>query len=125
MVDGGNCGERDAQRRGEDQRGQRQLERGRQALADVERTASTLAATTGLPVRTGYLSAAAPTVAEAVAAARATGVRPVAVASYLLAPGFFADRLGQVGADLVTAPLLPHPALADLVLRRYDEAAAG
>jgi sirohydrochlorin ferrochelatase len=96
-----------------------------QAVADVERTGRDLAAALGVPVGAGYLSAAAPTVAEAVAAARTAGARTVAIATYLLAPGFFADRLAEAGADLVTAPLLPHPALADLVLRRYDETAAG
>ena len=91
------------------------------AVIDVERMATALAATTGLPVSTGYLSAATPTVADAVTAARAGGARTVAVATYLLAPGFFTDRLAEVGADLVTAPLLPDPAVVDLVLRRYDQ----
>lgn len=95
------------------------------AVADVERTASALADVLGLPVSTGYLSAASPTPAEAVAAARASGAGTVAVASYLLAPGFFSARLAEAGADLVSEPLLPHPALADLVLRRYDEVLAG
>lgn len=95
------------------------------AVADVERTAAALAEVIGVPVSTGYLSAASPTPAEAVTAARAAGAGTVAVASYLLAPGFFSARLAEAGADLVTDPLLPHPALADLVLRRYDEAAAG
>lgn len=94
------------------------------AVADVERVAAALATALGSPVSTGYLSAAAPTVTEAVAKARADGAALVAVATYLLAPGFFTDRLAEVGADLVTAPLLPHPRLAALVLRRYDQVAA-
>jgi hypothetical protein len=49
----------------------------------------------------------------------------VAVAPYLLAPGRFADTVAAAPADLVSAPLGAHPGLADLVLRRYDEAAAG
>jgi sirohydrochlorin ferrochelatase len=91
------------------------------AVADVEAVAAGLAARTGGDVVPAYLSAASPRVADAVAAVRSPR-RRVLVASYLLAPGFFADRLLQVGADAVTAPLAPHPALARLALRRFDEA---
>jgi sirohydrochlorin ferrochelatase len=91
------------------------------AVADVEQVAVDLAARLGRPVSTGYLSAAAPTVAEAVAAARADG-RPVSLVTFLLSPGFFADLIADVGADRVTAPMAPHPRLAELALRRYDEA---
>ena len=48
----------------------------------------------------------------------------MAIASYLLAPGGFHDRLRTVGAQVVAAPLLPDARLAELVLRRYDEALA-
>jgi sirohydrochlorin ferrochelatase len=93
------------------------------AVADVEQVAADLAARIGRPVTTGYLSAAAPTLADAVAAAR-TGGRPVTTVTFLLSPGFFADRLAEAGADRATAPLAPHPRLAELVLRRYDDAVA-
>jgi len=53
-----------------------------------------------------------------------TGSPGVAVATYLLAPGFFADRLAGCAADRVSAPLGAHPLLADLALRRYDQALA-
>jgi sirohydrochlorin ferrochelatase len=53
-----------------------------------------------------------------------SAARPVAIASYLLAPGFFYDQLATAGAEVVTAPLLPHPAITALVLERYDEAAS-
>ncbi|MCI9872668.1 sirohydrochlorin chelatase [Arthrobacter humicola] len=49
----------------------------------------------------------------------------VVIASYLLAPGFFHDQLAKAGADLVTAPLLPSPVLAEIALERYDAALAG
>ena len=49
----------------------------------------------------------------------------VVIASYLLAPGYFHDQLAKAGADLVTAPLLPSPVLADIALERYDAALAG
>jgi hypothetical protein len=65
-------------------------------------------------------------VPEAVAATRAAYPgRPVTIATYLLAPGLFSARLDAAGADRVSAPLAPHPALAGLVLRRFDEALAG
>nr|WP_281373299.1 CbiX/SirB N-terminal domain-containing protein [Kineococcus aurantiacus] len=90
-----------------------------QAQADVARAAQLLAQRVGRPVTTGFLSAQEPSVADAVAAA---GPGPVAVVSYLLAPGVFSARLDAVGADLVTAPLGVHPALVELVLDRYDTA---
>jgi sirohydrochlorin ferrochelatase len=93
----------------------------RRAVADVEHTASDLAARLGRPVVPAYASAAEPRVDEALARLRSNG-RRVAVASYLLAPGFFYDQLRDAGADVITPPLLPHPAIAALVLRRYDEA---
>jgi sirohydrochlorin ferrochelatase len=93
------------------------------AGAEVRRVAATLAAVRGTPVSAGYLASAEPTVAEAVAQARREHPgRPVAIASYLLAPGFFAGRLAGAGADTVAAPLAPHPALAALALRRFDAA---
>jgi hypothetical protein len=65
-------------------------------------------------------------VPDAVAAARAEnpGAR-VVVASYLLAPGFFADLAAKAGGDVTTAPLLvadePAPAeLVDVVVDRYE-----
>lgn len=80
----------------------------------------------GGPVTVGYGSAARPTVAEAVAAARAglAGAGRVVAASYLLAPGFFHDRVVRAGADVVTAPLAPDDRLVDVVLDRYDCAVA-
>jgi sirohydrochlorin ferrochelatase len=93
------------------------------SIADVEQVAGGLAELLGAPVRAGYLSAAAPAVGDVVADVRAHG-RGVAVAGYLLAPGHLHSRLTALDADRVTAPLLPHPSLADLVLRRYDAAAA-
>ena len=48
----------------------------------------------------------------------------VAVASYLLAPGFFQRRLESCGADLVSAPLGSDRDLATLIWERHDEALA-
>lgn len=95
------------------------------AADDVGSVARQLAARRGSPVTVGYLAASAPTVAEAVARARETWAGPVTVASYLLAPGHFSGRLAEAGADRVTAPLAPHPALTGLALRRFDDAVLG
>lgn len=93
-----------------------------QARADVARAELFLASRLGVPVTSGFLSAQDPTVADAVAAARAAGATTVAVASYLLAPGVFSERLVSAGADVVAEPLGPHPLLVDLVLQRFDAA---
>ena len=70
-----------------------------------------------------YGSGARPSVPDAVAGARAAGASRVVVASYLLAPGFFHDRLLTAGADVVTAPLAPDDRLVAVVLDRYRAAA--
>jgi sirohydrochlorin ferrochelatase len=92
------------------------------AVADVERTAALLQRGRSGPVTCGYGSAAAPSVPDAVAAARAAGAARVVVAAYLLAPGHFAGRLAAAGADTVTAPLLPDDRIAAVLLDRYDAA---
>jgi sirohydrochlorin ferrochelatase len=73
-----------------------------------------------------YAAAAAPSPAEAVASLRRAGARRVVVATYLLAPGFFADRIAvsarAAGAAAVSAALGSAPEVAELVLRRYADA---
>lgn len=75
-----------------------------------------------------FASAARPTPGEAVAALRDAGAPRVAVASYFLAPGYFADKVREeslaAGADAVSPVLGAAPELAGLVLHRYDEAVA-
>lgn len=93
------------------------------ALGDCEQVAASLGRLIGRPVVTGYLSAAAPKLADAVAAQRLPG-RRVVVATYLLAPGFFADLARRSGADVVTEPLLlprqPAPQeLVEVVVDRF------
>jgi sirohydrochlorin ferrochelatase len=92
------------------------------AATEVRQQADLLAERLGVPVLGAFATAARPTVAEAVAALRARTGKPVAVASYLLAPGHFQDQLGESGADWVTAPLGGHPALAGLIIDRYRTA---
>lgn len=72
-------------------------------------------------VTPAYASAAGPTPAEAVAALRAAGAPRVAVAPYLLAPGFFADKVRRsAGADVVADVLGPAPELVEVLLERYE-----
>ncbi len=93
------------------------------SVADVENTADLLQRTWAGPVTTGYGSAAQPSLPDAVAAARRGGAERVVLASYLLAPGHFHDKLSGAGADLVTAPLLPDERIAAVLLDRYDAVA--
>ncbi|MBO3083792.1 sirohydrochlorin chelatase [Cellulomonas fengjieae] len=93
------------------------------ALA-VEAVAAGLADRLEQPVTIGYGAGAEPRVTAAVATARADlppGGR-VVVASYLLAPGYFYDRVLEAGADAVAEPLAPDVRLVDIVLDRYDAA---
>jgi sirohydrochlorin ferrochelatase len=89
------------------------------AEAEVTAQAAMLADHLGVDVVAAFAATGQPAVPEAVARLRARSGGPVAVASYLLAPGFFHDRLSESGADWVTAPLGDHPAVAALVIDRY------
>ncbi|HET9630810.1 MAG TPA: CbiX/SirB N-terminal domain-containing protein [Terrabacter sp.] len=93
------------------------------AVEDCRAVAAALSRALGRPVTAGFLSAAEPKLADAVAAQRVSGQR-VVVATYLLAPGFFADLAARSGADVVTPPLLvpgepPADELVDIVVERY------
>jgi len=106
------------------------------ANATIARLAAGWQAAAGwFAVRPAYASAAGPTPAQAVTELRIAGARRVVVASYLLAPGLFADRIRDAslaaGADAVSPPLLPWPPaagggaapeVADVLLDRYTEA---
>jgi len=97
------------------------------AVDDCRAMGRLLAERLGVPVTVGFLSAAAPKLADAVATTRGDrGDGPrVVVASYLLAPGFFHDLARAAGADVVTEPLLdPQREVPDelvaIVRDRYD-----
>ncbi|AXK34773.1 sirohydrochlorin chelatase [Streptomyces armeniacus] len=95
------------------------------SAAGAARTAALLSARLGgVPVLPAYASAAAPTITEAAAALRARGGRHTALASYFTAPGHFAARCADAVPWPAAAPLGAHPALARLVLHRYDGAVA-
>lgn len=94
-----------------------------ESAVDARRTADLLSERLGgVPVVAAYASAAAPTFPAAVRALAARGRHRVAVASYFTAPGLFATRSAAVAPWLAAAPIGAHPALARLVLQRYDEA---
>ncbi len=93
------------------------------ATCAVEVVAGELArARPGAPVVAAYGSAATPRVPDAVTRLRSEGAERVAVATYLLAPGWFHRRLLEAGADVVTAPLAPDARVVDVVLDRFDAA---
>jgi len=74
-----------------------------------------------------YASAARPTPAQAVAELLRAGAPRVAVATYLLAPGVFADQVREqslaAGAQAASAALGAAPEVADVILERYLQAA--
>ncbi|MFD9409200.1 sirohydrochlorin chelatase [Streptomyces sp. NPDC059989] len=96
-----------------------------ESAVDTRRTAALLAERLGgVPVVPAYASAAAPTVPDAVRALTARGHHRIAVASYFAAPGRFAAQSAAAAPGSAAAPLGCHPALARLLLHRYDQARA-
>jgi sirohydrochlorin ferrochelatase len=98
-----------------------------EANATVARLAAQWQARAGwYAVRAAYVSAVGPDPAAAVTQLREAGARRVVVASYLLAPGLFADRIRDAslaaGAAAVAPVLGASPEVADVVLDRYQEA---
>ncbi|UNO43756.1 sirohydrochlorin chelatase [Streptomyces sp. MST-110588] len=81
-------------------------------------------------VRPAFASASEPRTEDAVRELRvAHGVRRVAVAPYVIAPGFLPDRIArgarEAGAEVLAEVLGPAPELARLLVRRYDRALLG
>ncbi|MBN0046911.1 sirohydrochlorin chelatase [Streptomyces actuosus] len=75
-------------------------------------------------VRPAFASASLPRTQDAVRALRADGCERVAVAPYVLAPGFLPDRIarGAADADVLADVLGPAPEVARLLIQRYEEA---
>jgi sirohydrochlorin ferrochelatase len=77
-------------------------------------------------VRLAYASARGPRTEEAVRELRAAGWARIAVAPYVLAPGFLPDRIAHgaraAGADVLAATLGAAPEVARLLVRRYEDA---
>ncbi|MFG2884538.1 sirohydrochlorin chelatase [Streptomyces sp. NPDC048297] len=80
-------------------------------------------------VRPAFASAGSPAgfsrTEDAVRELRAAGCERVAVAPYVLAPGFLPDRIarGAADADVLADVLGPAPEVARVLLERYDETA--
>lgn len=91
----------------------------KRSIDEVAAAARTLAARLGRPVEPAFVTVATPGVPDAVAALRQSGHARVAVASYLLAPGVFAERLHEAAADLVSAPIGAHPLVVAAVRSAY------
>ncbi|CAM5716858.1 Sirohydrochlorin chelatase OS=Streptomyces tendae OX=1932 GN=GUR47_31510 PE=4 SV=1 [Streptomyces tendae] len=77
-------------------------------------------------VRPAFASASLPRTEDAVRRLRALGCARVAVAPYVLAPGFLPDRIarGAAGADVLADVLGSAPEVARVLLERYDAARA-
>ncbi|MFG3497162.1 sirohydrochlorin chelatase [Streptomyces sp. NPDC047928] len=95
-----------------------------EANAVIAETARELRRAGWCAVRPAFASASLPRTEDAVRALRADGVRRVAVAPYVIAPGRLPDRIaaGAADADVLADVLGPAPELARLLLARYDEA---
>jgi sirohydrochlorin ferrochelatase len=72
-------------------------------------------------VRPAFASASLPRTEQAVRELRAAGCARVAVAPYVLAPGFLPDRIarGAAEADVLADVLGPSPEVARVLLERY------
>ncbi|MGI5375213.1 sirohydrochlorin chelatase [Streptomyces sp. CA-251387] len=95
-----------------------------ESKVDTGRTAQLLADRLGVPVVPAYATTAAPTVPDALRALAARGRTRVAIASYFTAPGRFATECAEAAPWLASAPLGTHPAMAKLLLHRYDQTLA-
>ena len=95
---------------------------GEEAVAGIRGLAAAWASRGWWAVEAAFASAAEPTVAAAVEQLRSRGAERVAVATYLLFPGLFADKVAAAGADVASAVLGDAPEVARLVLARYDAA---
>lgn len=89
---------------------------------DVRRMAARLTGCIQTPVSVGFAAGARPRIGDAVDEARADGASRVVTASYVLAPGYFADVIASAGADIVTAPLAPDLRIAGVIAERYRAA---
>ncbi|GAB2820984.1 sirohydrochlorin chelatase [Streptomyces daliensis] len=100
-----------------------------EAIAVIADVAREWRRTTGwCAVRPAFASASLPRTADAVRALRADGVERIAVAPYVVAPGFLPDRIAagarEAGADVLAPVLGAAPEMAALLALRYEEAAA-
>ncbi|MFD3484123.1 sirohydrochlorin chelatase [Streptomyces sp. NPDC058665] len=99
-----------------------------EAIAVIAHVAREWRRTGWCAVRPAFASASLPRTEDAVRELRAAGVRRVAVAPYVIAPGRLPDRIArgarESGADVLADVLGPAPELARLIVRRYEAAMA-
>ncbi|MFG3099209.1 sirohydrochlorin chelatase [Streptomyces sp. NPDC048182] len=86
------------------------------ALVDTTRMASLLATRLRVPVRP-----ATPATLQQTLTTLHSEDGPPAIASYFTAPGRFATQTAALAPSIATAPLGAHPAMATLILQRYDQ----
>jgi sirohydrochlorin ferrochelatase len=86
-----------------------------EARADARQAAADLGRELGLPVETAFIAAGQPGLRDVPAAA---------IATYLIAPGRFADVVAESCVPVVAAPLGADRRLAEIALDRYDDALA-
>ncbi|MEQ3551492.1 CbiX/SirB N-terminal domain-containing protein [Pseudonocardia nematodicida] len=94
------------------------------AVAQVRLAAGMLSSLVGRKVRVGFAATGTPTVSALVEGLHAAGESRVAVASWLLAPGVFQNRLLDSGAEVVADPLGVHDDVVRALLDRYTAGAA-
>jgi sirohydrochlorin ferrochelatase len=85
------------------------------AIDDVTTAAAQLAETLGVSVSAAFVSAGSPRLSE---------VQVGAVASYLVAPGHFAEEIAARGAPILGAPLGADARVIEVILARYDATVA-
>lgn len=90
-----------------------------EAAVHVAQMRDLLAPLLSQPVTIGYAAGADPRISAAVATAREAGAARVVAASYVLAPGFFANEVLAAGADVTTAPLGADERVARVIAERY------
>ncbi|MGC4960470.1 sirohydrochlorin chelatase [Gordonia sp. DT101] len=91
------------------------------ACGQVHLAARQLESLIGGRVEVGFITTASPSVPEALERASRRG-RRVVIASYLLAPGLFHNRLHTYGADAVADPLGADRRIVDLIVTRMRAA---
>lgn len=94
------------------------------ATVAVQEVARDLANKVGRHIDVGFAAGAGTPIEEAVAMARERSTGRVIVASYVLAPGFFAGRIASCGADIATEPLAPDVRVAGIVRSRFEASLA-
>ncbi|WP_328563355.1 sirohydrochlorin chelatase [Streptomyces coelicoflavus] len=95
-----------------------------EAIAVIAEIAREWRLTGWCAVRPAFASASLPRTEDAVRQLRELGCARVAVAPYVLAPGFLPDRIarGAAGTDVLADVLGPAPEVARVLLERYDAA---